>query len=64
MLGKKKPGLPELRGWIESELNDTRTAHSSWVNSDNEIAAFHARRAGYLEAALEVLEWFEQDLKT
>lgn len=57
MLDTRKPPLVQLRCWIEAELHDSRAAYASWAATNAEIASFHARRAGYLEAALEVLDW-------
>jgi hypothetical protein len=60
-MATKKNDLYELREWIAGELRDTRAAYASWVISNPEISAGHARRVGYLEASLEVIAWFEED---
>ena len=63
MLGPKKtPSVAELRAWIETELENARAAYASHAHNSPEAASFHARRSGYLDASLEVIDWFETEL--
>jgi hypothetical protein len=59
MSRSKNPSVSELSAWIDEELTACRFNFAT-NNGDNntEAAAFFARRVGYLEAALEVVGWF------
>jgi len=63
MIGRaKSPSVAELAAWIEEERAVARHNYaSSAATGDNERAAFMARRNGYLEAAAEVVQWFQSD---
>lgn len=59
---RKTPTIAELRAWIDEDLRACRFNFAdSNARGDTGRAGFWANRVGYLEASLEVLDWFTEE---
>lgn len=61
-MARKDPTVHDLRAWIDEDLSACRFNFAdSAARGDGGRAGFWAKRAGYLEASLEVIEWFTEE---
>lgn len=63
-MAAKSPTVDALSLWLEEELKACRFNFAEHnASGQSEIAGFWARRAGCLEAAGEVIYWFNEESK-
>lgn len=59
---KKPTTVHELRAWIDEDLSACRFNFAdSNARGDSARASFWAKRSSYLEASLEVIDWFNEE---